>query len=88
MGNPIAVRPCCNVMAVKIGPAPFNRPRTNGRIRVTAARAWRGRLLHHCGRSQPLMGPAVHAPNRTPGEIDELRRGKKPMSISSMHKYR
>jgi hypothetical protein len=22
MGNPIAVRPCCNVMAVKIVPAP------------------------------------------------------------------
>ena len=59
MGNPIAVRPCCNVMAVKIVPAPFNRPRMNGRIRVTAARARRGRLLHHCGRSQPLMGPAA-----------------------------
>src|SRR4051812_25045367 len=65
MGNLIAVRPCCNVMAVKIGPAPFNRPRTNGRIRVTAARARRGRLLHHCGRSQPLMGSAVYAPQLT-----------------------
>ena len=64
MGNPIAVRPCCNVMAVKIVPAPFNRPRTNGRIRVTAARARRGRLLHHCGRSQSLMRRAAHAPLR------------------------
>src|SRR4051794_26785248 len=35
------------------------------RIRVTAARARRGRLLHHCGRSQPLMGPASYAPLRT-----------------------
>jgi hypothetical protein len=64
MGNPIAVRPCCNVMAVKIVPAPFDRPRTNGRIRVTAARARRGRFTVPLRTLSAADGAAAYAPYR------------------------
>jgi hypothetical protein len=34
----------------------------NRRIRVTVAWAGEVPFLDHCGRFQPLMGPAAHAP--------------------------